>query len=155
MVQIEMALRYHSCVFLLHRPSLYFFLHEGLEHATTPPDARAMERPLDPWVFESCRSCIQSAMLIIYILRQRLRSFPAARCTNWCDMQMVVATACTLMQSRSKDSLASLLNGAVDELLDVSESILLATPFGSVGMTATLEILRNVRQNLLASTPIS
>ncbi|KIH87417.1 hypothetical protein SPBR_04705 [Sporothrix brasiliensis 5110] len=164
----ETALRYFGCVFLLHRPVLYYFLHNDLENAARPPGhVRALHVDREPWVLESCRDCIESAALLIHL------SFPTPEergtsagtggglCVedvfgSWCGLQMLFAAYLILLQVRVVPSLRPVFRnvGDADALLDKVERAFATHPVRrSLVLDTSLAILQDERRNFAAATP--
>lgn len=151
--QIETAIRYFSCVFLLHRPVLYFFLHKDMEYTVRPPDNGTIQSDQEPWILESCRDCIESAALMIHFAH---RSFdPRLPYHNWIEIQLLVAAHLILLQVKSVTSLFPIFRnmGDFDELLDRVERMLEASPVQSLKVQMSLAIMRNERQNFDVGSP--
>jgi hypothetical protein len=72
--QRELAISYHAAIFTLHRPLLYFVLHEDMEQSAIMPSPPASHQHLEPWVLDNCRSCIESASIIIQLLSPETHS---------------------------------------------------------------------------------
>ncbi|KKA16353.1 hypothetical protein T310_10049 [Rasamsonia emersonii CBS 393.64] len=159
--QKELSLRYHACIFFLNRPVLYFVLYQDLEHlATTPPGgvSAVAEQHLKPWVFASCRDCIESAKLIILTLAQHQRQVPMPRAgPNWCDIQLLVGSYAVLLSVQTAPSFSAPFRDVAEigELLDMVEEILSGVTETSQGILRTLEILTNIRHNFQNSTPLT
>ncbi|KAH7129233.1 hypothetical protein EDB81DRAFT_808912 [Dactylonectria macrodidyma] len=156
----EIAIRYSSCVFLLHRPVLYFFLHKDMEYTVRPPDNRNLHSNQEPWILESCRDCIENAALIIHFTYGLWESGNTERLPyhNWIDIQLLFAAHLVLLQVKSVTSLFPIFRniGNLDELLNRAELMLEASPVKSLKIDMSLAILRNERQNFnIATTPYS
>lgn len=150
-------MRYFSCIFLLHRPVLYFFLHKDMEYSVRPPDVRTINSDREPWVLESCRDCIESAALLVYFSCISTESgSPVEKLyNNWCGTQMLFASYLVLLQVRSVTSLIPIFRniGDLDDLLDRVERIFETLPVESVKAERSLSILRNERHNFDVSSP--
>ncbi|KAL1864271.1 hypothetical protein VTK73DRAFT_6002 [Phialemonium thermophilum] len=153
----EIVLRYFSCVFLLHRPVLYFFLHKEMEYTVRPPDGRTLRSDGEPWILESCRDCIESAALIIYFSYISAEPVHVIRGSwrSWFHSQLLFAVYLILLQARVVPSLGPVLRniGDVDGLLDRVEALLELSPIRSLKEGKSLEILRNERDNFGVSSP--
>ncbi|OAA63379.1 Zn(2)-C6 fungal-type DNA-binding domain protein [Niveomyces insectorum RCEF 264] len=164
----EIALRYFGCVFLLHRPVLYFFLHKDLEYTVRPPgNTRTLHVDREPWVLESCRDCIESAALIIRLSclsaadnGQDGRYNAAVENTyqSWCGLQMLFAAYLLLLQVRSVPSLVPVFRniGDIDTLLDLVEhAFARGYPVRSLVLEKSLAILRDERRNFDVASPVT
>ncbi|KAL1896368.1 hypothetical protein Sste5346_004753 [Sporothrix stenoceras] len=166
----ETALRYFGCVFLLHRPVLYFFLHKDLEYTVRPPEnVRTLHVDREPWVLESCRDCIESAALLIHLscLTPEERGTSAGNedgsCVedifgSWCNLQMLFAAYLILLQVRSVPSLMPVFRniGDMDALLDKVERAFTTHPIHkSLVLDKTLAILQDERRNFEAASPLA
>ncbi|KAH7139851.1 hypothetical protein B0J13DRAFT_68285 [Dactylonectria estremocensis] len=156
----EIAIRYSSCVFLLHRPVLYFFLHKDMEYTVRPPDNRNLHSNQEPWILESCRDCIENAALIIHFTYGLWESGHNERLPyhNWIDLQLLFAAYLVLLQVKSVTSLFPIFRniGDLEELLNRVEQMLEDSPVKSLKNDMNLAILRNERQNFnIATTPYS
>ena len=166
----ETALRYFGCVFLLHRPVLYFFLHKDLEYTVRPPEnVRTLHVDREPWVLESCRDCIESAALLIHLscLTPEERGTSAGNedgwCVedvygSWCGLQMLFAAYLILLQVRSVPSLMPVFRniGDMDALLDKVERAFATHPVrGSLVLDKSLAILQDERRNFEAASPLT
>ncbi|ERS98238.1 hypothetical protein HMPREF1624_05021 [Sporothrix schenckii ATCC 58251] len=163
----ETALRYFSCVFLLHRPVLYYFLHNDLENTTRPPGHHALHVDPEPWVLESCRDCIESAALLVHLsfpTPEERGTFPGTGgglCVedvfgSWCGLQMLFAAYLILLQVRAVPSLRPVFRnvGDADALLDKVERAFATHPVhGSLVLDTSLAILQDERRNFAAASP--
>ncbi|CAK7204281.1 hypothetical protein SEUCBS139899_007036 [Sporothrix eucalyptigena] len=164
----ETALRYFGCVFLLHRPVLYFFLHKDLEYTVRPPEnVRTLHVDREPWVLESCRDCIESAALLIHLscLTDQERAPTKDESTtvedtygSWCGLQVLFAAYLILLQVRSVPSLQPIFRniGDMDALLDKVERAFARHPVrSSLILDKSLAILQDERRNFEAASPLT
>ncbi|CAK7228850.1 hypothetical protein SBRCBS47491_007049 [Sporothrix bragantina] len=162
----ETALRYFGCVFLLHRPVLYFFLHKDLEYTVRPPDnVRTLHVDREPWVLESCRDCIESAALLIHLwctpsFERTAEKWKPVEDTYgaWCGLQMLFAAYLILLQVRSVPSLQPVFRniGDMDTLLDKVERVFASHPVrSSMALDKSLAILQDERRNFETSSPLT
>ncbi|CAK7233479.1 hypothetical protein SCUCBS95973_008608 [Sporothrix curviconia] len=169
----EMALRYFGCVFLLHRPVLYFFLHKDLEYTVRPPEnLHTLHIDSEPWVLNSCSDCIESAAMLIYFAcaRPPQQSSIFWRPVEdsygpWCSLQMLFAAYLILLQVRSVPSLEPIFSsvGDSDVLLDMVEHAFATHPMGGAALVLEMDtpavldqslmILKNERRNFEAASP--
>jgi hypothetical protein len=132
--QVNLAIRYYFCHFMLNRPVCYFLLHKEIERCATPPktpdDSLQDLSDLETWVFESSRNCLHNALLIIACYAVVLQ------------MQLQQPTAF----GDSEDA---------DYTLDSIEMLLEQVKVQTTQSRWTIDMLRNVRQNLNAASPLS
>ena len=128
-----------------------------MEFSVRPPDDIASNSSSAPWVLESCRDCIESAVLIILFLRKRLDYATGLESAHfsWFHMQLLFAAYLVILQVKAIPVLEQVARRAaeVDDLLDATESIFQNLPLQSVQVQTSLEILRNERGNFEASSP--
>ncbi|KAH8897607.1 hypothetical protein GQ53DRAFT_817898 [Thozetella sp. PMI_491] len=151
----EIAVRYFSCIFLLNRPVLYFYLHKDMEYIVRPPDMQAALSDREPWILESCRDCIESAALIITICWVSSQDAAGRSYRSWLDYQLLFAAYLVLLQVKSVASLAPIFRtlGDIEGMLDSVESMFDASPTASCQIQRSLAILRNERHNFEISSP--
>lgn len=159
-MKVEIALRYFYCVFLLHRPVLYFYLHRDMEYTVRPPNHRALHSDREPWILESCRSCIDSAALIIRFSHYStgMGETTSISHQSWTDVQMLFASYLVLLQVKPITSLVPILRniGNPDDLLDKVENMFEDLSVQSLKIDTSLAILRNERHNFnVALSPYS
>src|SRR5262245_60624949 len=83
-----------------------------MEHSASPPELSQRDRFLQPWVWEACRTCVTSAMLV---LLANLSKFSNSRpnpefCRNWCEMQLLLACCIVLTLVRHTESVRPLIS---------------------------------------------
>lgn len=110
---------------------------------------------VDPWVFESCRNCLENAGLIILSQHAYSLSPGPNPYHSWCDLQLLVASYAVLLQMQTVPALAPVFGDIreIDRLLDAAEAVLSHVPFMSRSTEQTLEVLRNIRHNFSIGTP--
>jgi hypothetical protein len=150
----EISLRYHACLLALNRPVLYWVLYEDLENSTPSSGIVYAEQQLEPWIFASCRECIESAKLIILTLSWSLQC--EGMLLTWCETQLLVGSFAILLSVQTATSFSHAFRNTVEisQLLNSVEK-LLATFGTSIGGQQTLEILSNMRRNFEASSPVA
>uniref|UniRef100_A0A0B7KEA6 Transcription factor domain-containing protein n=1 Tax=Bionectria ochroleuca TaxID=29856 RepID=A0A0B7KEA6_BIOOC len=146
----DLALRYFACVFFLHRPVLYFFLHKDMEDAIQPPPAEGAASDHSPWVWESCRDCIESAVLIIQICQRQGTENPYDTLQYWPEYQLLFASYLILLQVRTRPSLEPYLRilGSIDRLLDMVEEVFRTKTYQEPVIQKSLLLLVDARHNL-------
>lgn len=140
----ELSQRYFACQFLLNRPVFYFVLHEDMEQAASPPEVMANHQGIQPWMQDACHASVQNA---INILASRIAT---RRYNNWCDNQLLLAAHLMTMQAQMKPETSGLSHeiGDMESLLDMAERALDIHPARTLVDLRSVEILRNVRQNV-------
>ncbi|KIW03132.1 uncharacterized protein PV09_05774 [Verruconis gallopava] len=139
----ELSERYFACNFLLHRPVLYFVLHEDLEKASSPPGS--LPSPgVQPWMVDASQTCIHSSLILL-----ASRTIPRKH-NNWCDNQLLLAaylmTLQGLLNTKATEVFPECRN--VDALLDSAEAAIESSPLIAEVDRMTLAIMRNVRHNV-------
>jgi len=148
-------MRYFYCVFLIHRPVLYFFLHRDMEYSVRPPDNRDLRSGREPWILESCRDCIESTALLIHFSRVP-GGESSSISTSWGEVQALFAAYLVLLQARSAGTALRPIFRSVgdpDELLDWVERTFEAMPLRSLGVSRSLAVLRDERRNFEVASP--
>lgn len=137
-----------------------------------PPERRSSQQSdHEPWILESCRDCLESAALLIYVSGISLdepvyhRSgemedvdehwSPERTWRSWCDIQLLFAAYLILLQAKSAPALMPVFRnvGEVDGLLDRVERIFESLAVQSVKVEMSLAILRNERHNFDVASP--
>ncbi|KAF5529810.1 C6 zinc finger domain-containing protein [Fusarium mexicanum] len=146
----ELALRYYTCIFLLNRPVLYFYLHEELEYNIRPLDPATVNSNNGLWVHESCKNCIEAATLIIHVHKMdaELSTTTEKAFVSWCDIQMLFAVYMVVLQLKTaspqrrgfKDA------GEIESLLDTVMHVMERAPFTSANIERSLVIMKQERQ---------
>lgn len=136
--QSELAFRYFSCEFLLHRPVLYFFLHRDIEYSVRPPPEPHSPADMEPGVLASARECVRAAVQMVWFARQNMHGR-----LSWCDMQMLFAAYLVILQARGVGDLNGLFlpMGGAEEVLAGVE---MATG-GAASMSRVWALVRGVK----------
>lgn len=151
--QVNLAIRYYFCHLLLNRPVCYFLLHKEIERCATPPktpdDSLHDLSDLETWVFESSRNCLHNALLIVACLR----SHP--QLIGWYQAQYLIACYAIVLQMQLQQPTAFGDSEDADFTLDSIESLLEGVKVQTTQSRWTIDMLRNVRRNLNAASPLS
>jgi hypothetical protein len=151
--QVNLAIRYYFCHFMLNRPVCYFLLHKEIERCATPPktpdDSLQDLSDLETWVFESSRNCLHNALLIVACLR----SHP--QLIGWYQSQYLIACYAVVLQMQLQQPTAFGDSEDADYTLDSIEMLLEQVKVQTTQSRWTIDMLRNVRQNLNAASPLS
>lgn len=137
---------------MLNRGVCYFFLHKEIERLATPlktADNSQDLSDLETWVFESSRTCLHNALLTVACLR----SHP--QLIGWYQMQMLIACYAVILQcSVQSPSMFTDIEDP-DQTLSSIESQLESVRVQTTGSRWTIDMLKNVRTNLNATSPHS
>ncbi|KAF7167778.1 hypothetical protein CNMCM6106_003221 [Aspergillus hiratsukae] len=151
----EISLRYHSCLLALNRPVLYWVLYEDLENSPPSSGIGHAEQQLEPWVFASCRECIESAKLILLTLSRSLQC--GGMSLTWSETQLLVGSFAVLLSVQTSTSFSYAFRNTVgiSQLLNTVEELLSTFGTVSIGGQQTLEMLSNMKRNFEASSPLA
>jgi hypothetical protein len=151
--QVNLAIRYYFCHLLLNRPVCYFLLHKEIERCATPPktpdDSLQDLSDLETWVFESSRNCLHNALLIVACLR----SHP--QLIGWYQAQYLIACYAIVLQMQLQQPTAFGDSEDAEYTLNSIESLLEGVKVQTTQSRWTIDMLKNVRHNLNAASPLS
>lgn len=121
-----------------------------MEDAIQPPLAEGAASDHSPWVWESCRDCIESAVLIIQICQRRGPENSYNTLQYWPEYQLLFASYLILLQVRTRPSLEPYLRilGNIDTLLDMVEEIFRTKTYQEALIQKSLLLLVDARHNL-------
>lgn len=149
-LEVNLAIRYYFCHFMINRPVCYFLLHKEIERCATPPktpdDSLQDLSDLDVWVFESSRNCLHNALLIIACLR----SHP--QLIGWYQAQYLIACYAVVLQMQVSQPTAFGESEDAGFTLDSIENLLESVKVQTTQSRWTIDMLRNVRRNLYATS---
>jgi hypothetical protein len=121
-----------------------------MEDAIQPPPAEGAASDHSPWVWESCRDCIESAVLIIQICQRQGTENPYDTLQYWPEYQLLFASYLILLQVRTRPSLEPYLRilGSIDRLLDMVEEVFRTKTYQEPVIQKSLLLLVDARHNL-------
>jgi len=140
---------------MLNRPVCYFLLHKEIERCATPPTTPADPHhlqdlsDLETWVFESSRNCLDNALLIVACLR----SHP--QLIGWYQAQYLICCYAVVLQMQVQQPSAFHDLEDAEYTLNSIEMLLEQCKVQTTGSRWTIDMLRNVRTNLIAASPAS
>lgn len=138
---------------MLNRPVCYFLLHKEIERCVTPPttpsDPHHLQdlSDLETWVFESSRNCLDNALLIVACLR----SHP--QLIGWYQAQYLICCYAVVLQMQVQQPNAFHDLEDAGFTLNSIENLLEQCKVQTTGSRWTIDMLRNVRANLIAANP--
>ena len=118
-----------------------------MEQSASPPEIMAAHGGVQPWMQDACHMSVKSAVVLLELRNARRRY------NNWCDNQLLLAAYLMTLQAQLKPETSGLHRqfGDVNGLLYAAETALELNPMAASVDQWSLEILRNVRQNVRAS----
>ncbi|KAK6430943.1 hypothetical protein LTR95_012898 [Oleoguttula sp. CCFEE 5521] len=150
--KVNIATRYYLCHFMLNKGVCYYLLHKEIERLATPPKTPEDQQDLsgvEIWVFECSRTCLHNALLLVACLR----SHP--QLIGWYQMQMLISCYAVILQCSVHSPQMFDSFEDPDETLTSIEDQLESVREQNTGSRWTIDMLKNVRRNLQASSPHS
>ncbi|OQN95341.1 hypothetical protein B0A48_18603, partial [Cryoendolithus antarcticus] len=150
--KVNIATRYYLCHFMLNKGVCYYLLHKEIERPATPPKIHEDQQDLSDieiWVFECSRTCLDNALLTVACLS----SHP--QLIGWYQMQMLISCYAVILQCSVQSPQMFGDFEDPEETLTSIESQLESVREQNTGSRWTIDMLKNVRRNLQASSPHS